>query len=55
MAEATVKRTAMIGLGAMGLQMGRHMVKNGFEVTGYDISLDATNRACLRAWICASL
>jgi 3-hydroxyisobutyrate dehydrogenase-like beta-hydroxyacid dehydrogenase len=41
----TVKRTAMIGLGAMGLQMGRHMVNKGFEVAGYDISPDAANRA----------
>jgi 3-hydroxyisobutyrate dehydrogenase len=41
----TVKRTAMIGLGAMGLQMGRHMVAKGFDVAGYDISPDAANRA----------
>jgi 3-hydroxyisobutyrate dehydrogenase-like beta-hydroxyacid dehydrogenase len=30
----TVKRTGMIGLGAMGLQMARHMVNKGFEVAG---------------------
>ena len=29
----------------MGLQMGRHMVKKGFDVTGYDISPDAASRA----------
>src|SRR5262245_48031787 len=42
---ADVKRTAMIGLGAMGLQMGRHMVKHGFEVMGYDISTEAAKKA----------
>src|SRR2546421_6186853 len=42
---ADVKRTAMIGLGAMGLQMGKHMVKRGFEVTGYDISVEAAKKA----------
>ena len=42
---ADVKRTAMIGLGAMGLQMGKHMVKHGFEVMGYDISAEASRKA----------
>ena len=42
---ADVKRTAMIGLGAMGLQMGKHMVQRGFEVMGYDISADAAKKA----------
>src|SRR5437879_12440618 len=41
---ADVKRTAMIGLGAMGLQMGRHMVTQGSEVTGDDISAQAGKR-----------
>ena len=45
MANATVKRTGMIGLGAMGLQMARHMVKNGFEVSGYDVSAEAAKQA----------
>jgi 3-hydroxyisobutyrate dehydrogenase len=45
MADAQVKRTGMIGLGAMGLQMARHMVRGGFEVAAYDISADATRRA----------
>ena len=45
MAQDKVKRTGMIGLGAMGLQMGRHMVDKGFEVYGYDISAEATQRA----------
>jgi 3-hydroxyisobutyrate dehydrogenase-like beta-hydroxyacid dehydrogenase len=35
-----VKRTGMIGLGAMGLQMATHMAKKGFEVTGYDINAE---------------
>jgi 3-hydroxyisobutyrate dehydrogenase-like beta-hydroxyacid dehydrogenase len=30
-------RTGVIGLGAMGLQMARHMVAKGFEVCGTDI------------------
>src|SRR6185295_13032267 len=37
--------TGVIGLGAMGYQMARHMVNKGFAVTGYDISLEATKRA----------
>src|SRR5947208_10159047 len=41
----TVRRTGVIGLGAMGLQMARHMVRNGFEVVGFDIDLDAMRRA----------
>jgi len=45
MAQDKVTRTGMIGLGAMGLQMGRHMVNKGFEVYGYDISAEATQRA----------
>lgn len=41
----TLKRTGMIGLGAMGLQMARHMANKGFEVVGYDISPDANRNA----------
>lgn len=40
-----VKRTGMIGLGAMGFQMAQHMAKKGFEVAGYDVSAEATARA----------
>jgi 3-hydroxyisobutyrate dehydrogenase-like beta-hydroxyacid dehydrogenase len=40
-----VKRTGMIGLGAMGLQMARHMGKKGFEVSGYDINPEVLARA----------
>src|SRR4051812_34452952 len=45
METKTVIRTGVIGLGAMGLQMARHMVSKGFEVTGYDIDVDAMRRA----------
>src|SRR5262245_47529348 len=40
-----VKRSGVIGLGAMGVQMARHMVAKGFEVTGFDIDIDAMRRA----------
>jgi 3-hydroxyisobutyrate dehydrogenase-like beta-hydroxyacid dehydrogenase len=36
--EARVTHTGMIGLGAMGLQMAKHMAAKGFQVSGYDIS-----------------
>jgi 3-hydroxyisobutyrate dehydrogenase-like beta-hydroxyacid dehydrogenase len=47
MSEATnrVTRTGVIGLGAMGLQMARHMAGKGFNVTGFDIDVDAMRRA----------
>jgi 3-hydroxyisobutyrate dehydrogenase-like beta-hydroxyacid dehydrogenase len=41
----TVKRTGMIGLGAMGLQFARHMTRKGFDVVGYDINAEAVLRA----------
>ncbi len=43
MAETTnpVKRAGVIGLGAMGLQMARHLVAKGFQVAGYDIKAEA--------------
>src|ERR1700685_3570737 len=40
-----VKRTGMIGLGAMGIQFARHMLRKGFDVAGYDINADAVRRA----------
>src|SRR5260221_10518024 len=40
-----VKRTGVIGLGAMGLQMARHLVRKGFEVAGFDVDIDAMRRA----------
>jgi 3-hydroxyisobutyrate dehydrogenase-like beta-hydroxyacid dehydrogenase len=47
MSEATgsARRAGVIGLGAMGLQMARHMVGSGFAVTGYDVDVDAMRRA----------
>jgi 3-hydroxyisobutyrate dehydrogenase len=41
----TVKNTGIIGLGAMGLQMARHMAAKGFAVAGYDIDAGAVKRA----------
>ena len=40
-----VKRTGLIGLGAMGLQMAKHMVAKGFDVAGTDIDVAAMQRA----------
>ena len=34
MAQDDVKRTGVIGLGAMGLQIARHMVLQGFRGVG---------------------
>jgi 3-hydroxyisobutyrate dehydrogenase-like beta-hydroxyacid dehydrogenase len=41
----SVKNTGVIGLGAMGYQMARHMVNKGFTVAGYDIAPVAAPRA----------
>jgi len=43
--HADVTRAGMIGLGAMGLQMARHMVNKGLKVCGYDILEEAMQRA----------
>ena len=40
-----VKRTGMIGLGAMGIQFARHMMHKGFDVAGYDVDSAAVERA----------
>jgi 3-hydroxyisobutyrate dehydrogenase-like beta-hydroxyacid dehydrogenase len=40
-----VKRAGMIGLGAMGLQMARHMARKGFDVAGFDVSAEVMNKA----------
>ena len=40
-----VRRTGVIGLGAMGAQMARHMARKGFIVAGYDIDVEAMRRA----------
>jgi len=51
----TVRRTGVIGLGAMGVQMARHMVTKGFAVAGTDINTEAMTRAAtLRVRTCAS-
>jgi 3-hydroxyisobutyrate dehydrogenase-like beta-hydroxyacid dehydrogenase len=44
-ATTTLKRTGMVGLGAMGLQMARHMADKGFDVAGYDVSTEAMKQA----------
>jgi 3-hydroxyisobutyrate dehydrogenase len=44
-ATRPVTRTGVIGLGAMGLQMARHMVSRDFEVVGFDVDVDAMKRA----------
>jgi 3-hydroxyisobutyrate dehydrogenase-like beta-hydroxyacid dehydrogenase len=45
MTDTAISRTGVIGLGAMGLQMARHMAAKGFEVCGTDIDPDAMRRA----------
>ena len=40
-----VKNTGIIGLGAMGYQMARHMANKGFVVAGYDVAPVAAQRA----------
>jgi 3-hydroxyisobutyrate dehydrogenase-like beta-hydroxyacid dehydrogenase len=42
---SSIKRTGVIGLGAMGLQMARHMAAKGFDVLGNDISPAAAKNA----------
>src|SRR5678816_574954 len=41
----SVKHTGIVGLGAMGYQMARHMVAKGFDVAGYDLLPEAMARA----------
>ncbi|MBO0757120.1 MAG: NAD(P)-dependent oxidoreductase [Bradyrhizobiaceae bacterium] len=38
-------RVGVIGLGAMGLQMARHIANKGFAVVGTDVNKDAMRRA----------
>jgi 3-hydroxyisobutyrate dehydrogenase-like beta-hydroxyacid dehydrogenase len=45
MTETSITRTGVIGLGAMGLQMARHMAAKGFAVCGTDIDPEAMRRA----------
>jgi 3-hydroxyisobutyrate dehydrogenase len=41
MEERTVTRAGIIGLGAMGSALARHMVAKGLRVAGFDIDVDA--------------
>ena len=41
----SVKHTGVVGLGAMGYQMARHMVAKGFDVAAYDVAAEAMTRA----------
>ena len=45
MGTQSVSRAGVIGLGAMGLQMARHMAAKGFDVRGHDIDAAAMGRA----------
>jgi 3-hydroxyisobutyrate dehydrogenase-like beta-hydroxyacid dehydrogenase len=45
MNETDIVRIGVIGLGAMGLQMARHMADKGFAVCGTDIDPEAARRA----------
>jgi 3-hydroxyisobutyrate dehydrogenase-like beta-hydroxyacid dehydrogenase len=41
----SVENTGIIGMGAMGFQMARHMANKGFRVAGYDVLPEAMERA----------
>jgi 3-hydroxyisobutyrate dehydrogenase-like beta-hydroxyacid dehydrogenase len=43
--QQSITRTGMIGLGAMGLQMARHMAAKGFTVAGFDVAAEPMRRA----------
>ncbi|NLS07042.1 NAD(P)-dependent oxidoreductase [Rhizobium sp. P32RR-XVIII] len=44
--NATKNPTAgVIGLGAMGYQMARHLKEKNFSITGYDVSADAVKKS----------
>ena len=43
--SSTITRTGMIGLGAMGLEMARHMAGKGLDVAGFDIAAEPMQRA----------
>jgi 3-hydroxyisobutyrate dehydrogenase-like beta-hydroxyacid dehydrogenase len=45
MTKQDIRRVGVIGLGKMGLPIGRHLVARGFAVTGYDITLAALKAA----------
>ncbi|MBZ7927363.1 NAD(P)-dependent oxidoreductase (plasmid) [Ensifer adhaerens] len=41
----TKPKAGVIGLGAMGYQMARHLKEKGFTVSGYDVSAEATTKS----------
>jgi 3-hydroxyisobutyrate dehydrogenase-like beta-hydroxyacid dehydrogenase len=41
----SIKNTGIIGMGAMGFPMARHMLNKGFQVAGYDVLPEAMARA----------
>jgi 3-hydroxyisobutyrate dehydrogenase-like beta-hydroxyacid dehydrogenase len=43
--SSAAKKTGVIGLGDMGYQMARHMVNNGFRVSGFDVVPKMMERA----------
>jgi 3-hydroxyisobutyrate dehydrogenase-like beta-hydroxyacid dehydrogenase len=45
MTTQDIRRVGLIGLGKMGLPIGRLLVQRGFAVTGYDVSLPALKSA----------
>jgi 3-hydroxyisobutyrate dehydrogenase-like beta-hydroxyacid dehydrogenase len=45
MATENIRRVGVIGLGKMGLPIGRHLVQRGFTVAGYDVALSALKAA----------
>lgn len=47
MTPPAIRRVGVVGLGRMGLPMARHLVRAGFEVSGFD--LDPKRRAALAA------
>lgn len=51
----TPKRIGILGLGAMGRPMARHLIAKGFIVAGYDVAAEACERvAALGATIAAT-
>ncbi len=51
----TPKRIGVIGLGAMGRPMSRHLLAKGYSVVGFDLAADACNKvAALGVTIAAS-
>jgi len=53
--QIQITRTGMIGLGAMGFQMARHMADKGISVAGYDVAPEPMQRAHnLGMKLCAS-